>query len=83
MDLDTGPTEWMKEGACRDMDPDLFFPERGESTREAKAVCQECPVRVDCLTYALENSIKHGIWGGLSERERHRIRRQLNQRRAS
>jgi WhiB family redox-sensing transcriptional regulator len=48
----------------------LFFPERGASTREAKAVCAGCPVRVECLDYALGNSIKYGIWGGLSEHQR-------------
>jgi WhiB family redox-sensing transcriptional regulator len=58
------------------VDPDLFFPERGASTKEAKAVCQGCVVREDCLEYALANGEKFGIWGGLSERERRRIRRQ-------
>jgi WhiB family redox-sensing transcriptional regulator len=61
---------------CLGVDPDLFFPERGASTKEAKAVCQGCVVREDCLEYALANGEKFGIWGGLSERERRRIRRQ-------
>ena len=55
--------------------PDLFFPERGASTREAKEVCRGCVVREDCLEYALANGEKFGIWGGLSERERRKIRR--------
>jgi WhiB family redox-sensing transcriptional regulator len=58
------------------VDPDLFFPERGASTREAREVCRGCVVRGDCLEYALANAEKFGIWGGLSERERRRLRRQ-------
>jgi WhiB family redox-sensing transcriptional regulator len=58
------------------VDPDLFFPERGASTREAKEVCRGCVVREDCLEYALVNGEKFGIWGGMSERERRRLRRQ-------
>ena len=57
------------------VDPDLFFPERGASTREAKEVCRGCVVREECLEYALTNGEKFGIWGGMSERERRRIRR--------
>lgn len=53
----------------------LFFPERGESTRPAKAICAACPVRADCLNYALDNHILHGLWGGFSERARRRMRR--------
>ena len=60
---------------CLGVDPDLFFPERGASTREAKEVCRGCVVQKDCLEYALANGEKFGIWGGLSERERRRIRR--------
>lgn len=67
---------WQLSANCLGVDPDLFFPERGASTKEAKAVCQGCEVRADCLEYALANGEKFGIWGGLSERERRRIRRQ-------
>ncbi len=67
---------WQMFANCLGVDPDLFFPERGASTKEAKAVCQGCVVREDCLEYALQNGEKFGIWGGLSERERRRIRRQ-------
>lgn len=67
---------WQEQANCLGVDPDLFFPERGASTREAKAVCAGCEVRVDCLEYALANGEKFGIWGGLSERERRRLRRQ-------
>ncbi len=57
------------------VDPELFFPERGSSTREAKEVCRGCVVRIDCLEFAIANSEKFGIWGGMSERERRRVRR--------
>lgn len=68
---------WMDDACCRGIDPDLFYPERGESTAEAKAVCQGCPVRGQCLEYALTSPVeKHGVWGGLSEYERRRLRRQ-------
>lgn len=70
------PGGWQDFANCLGVDPDLFFPERGASTREAKEVCRGCVVRDDCLEFALGNGEKFGIWGGLSERERRRIRRQ-------
>jgi WhiB family redox-sensing transcriptional regulator len=71
--------DWHDHANCLGVDPDLFFPERGASTREAKEVCRGCEVRHDCLEFALQNGEKFGIWGGLSERERRRIRRQRAQ----
>lgn len=69
-------TGWMDDALCLGMDPELFFPMRGESTRHAKNVCKECPVRIECLNYANTSPYeKHGIWGGLSERERRRMYR--------
>ena len=65
---------WQDLAACRDIDPSLFFPERGEDTWQAKLVCYRCPVREDCLEYALDHGEKFGIWGGKSERERRAIR---------
>ena len=70
---------WQEDANCLGVDPDLFFPERGASTREAKEVCRGGVVRQDCLEFALRNGEKFGIWGGLSERERRRIRRQRAQ----
>lgn len=70
------PEGWQLLANCLGVDPDLFFPERGASTKEAKAVCQGCVVREECLEYAIAHGEKFGIWGGLSERERRRIRRQ-------
>jgi WhiB family redox-sensing transcriptional regulator len=67
---------WQERANCLGVDPDLFFPERGASTREAKSVCRGCEVQGDCLEYALSNGEKFGIWGGLSERERRRVRRE-------
>lgn len=70
------PKPWQAYANCMGVDPDLFFPERGASTREAKEVCRGCVVRDECLEFALTNGEKFGIWGGMSERERRRIRRQ-------
>lgn len=75
-DDEAAAESWQAFANCLGVDPDLFFPERGASTKEAKQVCQGCVVREDCLEYALANGEKFGIWGGLSERERRRIRRQ-------
>ena len=73
-----GPAErrWQEQANCLGVDPDLFFPERGASTREAKEVCRGCLVREDCREYALNNGERCGIWGGMSERDRRRLRRQ-------
>lgn len=59
---------WQQRALCTQTDPDSFFPEKGESS-EAKQVCMSCPVRVDCLDYALANGEQSGIWGGLTETE--------------
>lgn len=67
--------DWQDRGLCAQTDPELFFPEKGGSTREAKRVCLSCDVRVECLEYALTNGERFGIWGGLSERERRRTMR--------
>lgn len=77
-DLDT---TWMARASCRGMDPDLFFPARGESPQDAIAVCATCPVRRHCLDYALATGMKHGIWGGTSELQRRRLRRNRGTRR--
>ena len=69
------PQDWKAKANCMGVDPDLFFPERGMSTREAKEVCRGCVVREDCLEFAIANGEKFGIWGGMSERERRRVRR--------
>lgn len=70
------PTEprWEDNAACRTADPEIFFPDKGGSTREAKAICATCPVATQCADYALEHDERFGIWGGLSKRERRRLR---------
>ena len=64
---------WSDEAACRSSDLN-FFPDRGSPIHEQKAVCMSCPCRTDCLEYALEQTIIHGIWGGTSARERRTLR---------
>ena len=65
--------EWMFRGRCRTNEPAAFVPSDGNGVGIAQRVCSECPVRVECLEYALVNRIEHGVWGGTSERERRRI----------
>jgi WhiB family redox-sensing transcriptional regulator len=70
---------WMLQGKCRGVNPADFFPSDGLGVESAQLVCHNCPVRVECLEYALENRIEHGVWGGASERERRRILRRRRQ----
>ena len=72
---DVEELSWQEQALCAQTDPEAFFPEKGGSTREAKKVCLSCEVRVDCLEYALESDERFGIWGGLSERERRRLKK--------
>ena len=67
--------DWQERALCAQTDPEAFFPEKGGSTREAKRICSGCEVRAECLDYALAHDERFGIWGGLSERERRRLRR--------
>ena len=70
-----GVLPWQEEALCAQTDPEAFFPEKGGSTREAKKVCVGCEVRSECLEYALANDERFGIWGGLSERERRKLKK--------
>jgi len=72
---DAEERDWKRRGLCAQTDPDSFFPEKGGSTREAKRICSGCEVRAECLVFAMDNDERFGIWGGLSERERRRLRR--------
>jgi WhiB family redox-sensing transcriptional regulator len=72
---DEGLLGWQERSLCAQTDPEAFFPEKGGSTREAKKVCTQCEVRAECLEYALANDERFGIWGGLSERERRKLKR--------
>jgi WhiB family redox-sensing transcriptional regulator len=67
---------WQERALCAQTDPEAFFPEKGGSTREAKKVCLGCDVRGECLEYALAHDERFGIWGGLSERERRRLKKE-------
>ena len=67
--------EWQERALCAQTDPEAFFPEKGGSTREAKRICAGCEVRSECLEYALAHDERFGIWGGLSERERRKLKR--------
>jgi len=73
---DDGELAWQEEALCAQTDPEAFFPEKGGSTREAKRICVGCEVKAECLTYALMHDERFGIWGGLSERERRRLKRE-------
>jgi WhiB family redox-sensing transcriptional regulator len=77
---DWNAKDWRRRGACRDSDPDLFFPigATGDAighAEAAKAVCRQCSVRVDCLEFAMTSNQDSGVWGGATEDERRRMRR--------
>lgn len=69
-------SDWRQDAACAspDVDPEIFFPERSGRAREARKICAGCPVKVECLTEALENREQHGIWGSLGRDERRWLR---------
>jgi WhiB family redox-sensing transcriptional regulator len=67
--------DWQERALCAQTDPEAFFPEKGGSTREAKRICLGCEVKDECLEYALAHDERFGIWGGLSERERRKLKK--------
>lgn len=72
--------DWREKAACREEDPELFFPvgtglEASLQAEEAKAVCRRCSVRLECLEWALWTEQEYGVWGGLTEQERRAVRR--------
>jgi len=67
--------DWRLLGTCRQVDPELWYPDKGASVKDPKRVCRSCPVRDQCLEYAMDHDERYGVWGGLSERERRRLRR--------
>ena len=73
---DAPDDSWRLSALCAETDPEAFFPEKGGSVLAAKRVCAACPVQAECLQFALTQDVRFGIWGGLSERERRRLRRQ-------
>ena len=70
----TRDLSWQDRALCKETWPDAFFPEKGDPTRPAKRICMACEVRTECLVYALENNERFGVWGGLSERERRKLK---------
>jgi len=73
---------WREEAACRNADPDLFFPigtarAALRQVAEAKRICRGCPARAPCLAWALDNGVGSGVWGGTTEEERRVLRRNL------
>lgn len=69
------PLAWMDDAACAHIGTEQWFPAKGAPSRPAKKICAACPVREQCLAYALENNIHDGIYGGLSPVERRRLRK--------
>jgi WhiB family redox-sensing transcriptional regulator len=67
---------WRQKGACRGLDPAIFYPTSEDDAAEAKTVCATCPVREPCLEWALANREQDGVWGGATEKERRRMIRQ-------
>jgi WhiB family transcriptional regulator, redox-sensing transcriptional regulator len=79
--LDTGPRvvvdlTWRTTGACKGLDPEIFYPAEDDDAAEAKSICSGCHVKATCLEHALRFREKEGVWGGCTERERRRIIRQ-------
>lgn len=68
---------WRDDALCAQVGGDIFYVDKGESTAPAKAVCAMCAVRLDCLDWAVRNDERWGVWGGLSERERRRLKREI------
>ena len=68
------PEPWMQDSLCAQVDPELFFPEKGGSGYAARDICARCDVRAQCLEYALRTDQRDGIWGGTTEPERRRMR---------
>jgi WhiB family redox-sensing transcriptional regulator len=72
MNIDT--PAWLDDAICASIDPSLFFPAQGESVKPAKAICASCDARIACLAWAMEAEIQHGIYGGVTARERRNLR---------
>lgn len=73
----TAPQDWAAHAACTKADPSVFYPGQGQRSRAAKRICMACPVRLDCLTWALRRNERYGVWGGLGDSDRRRLRREL------
>lgn len=69
------PAPWKADGSCGQIGPAdaVFFPGKSGSTQAAKRVCSRCPVKEQCLQYAIDNDIREGVWGGTTEQERAKL----------
>ena len=74
--MSANPTAWRELGACRGLEPGMFYPDEEDDALAAKTVCEQCAVRIACLEHALNSREKVGVWGGATERERRRLIRQ-------
>ena len=72
--LDAPDGDWTLEALCAQTDPDVFYPVKGGSTRDAKRICQRCPVIAACSQWALDHDERYGVWGGMSEWDRRRLK---------
>ncbi len=66
---------WLDWAICSSTDPDVFYPNQGESPARAKLICRDCPVQSECLDWALRTNERFGVWGGKSDQEREKLRR--------
>lgn len=71
-------TDFMKKAACKDLDTNFFFAEDAKSVRKAEQFCQGCPVKTECLQYAIVTNINYGVWGGVNAKKRRKLRRSIN-----
>lgn len=69
------PEHWAS-AVCAQVDPEMFYPEKGEGTKDARDLCAACPLRQECLEFALANKEEYGVWGGLGAGERKALLRQ-------
>ena len=67
---------WTQQAACRGADTEIFYPASPDEEAEALSICATCPVRAQCLDYAIRNRETYGIWGGTTAEQRRRIRRE-------
>ncbi len=75
-DLLGNAPEWQERALCPQTDPEAFFPEKGGSVKDAQRICALCEVKTECLEYALAHDVRFGVWGGLSEHARRKLKRQ-------
>ena len=68
-------SRWQDQALCAQVDPEIMYPEKGVSARPAKRICASCPVKAECLSYALDHDERFGVWGGTTEHERRLLRR--------